>query len=193
MSYNPDKYHRQSIRLRSYDYSQPGAYFVTICSLERECIFGEIADGQIGLNALGEIVEVCWHNLPHHYSQLGLDAFVVMPNHIHGIILLGDARTCGAEADDGHDVGARHASPLRSGTASGSLGAVIGSFKSAAAKQINQMRGTPSALVWLRNYYEHVIRDAHELDVVRRYVKNNPAQWALDEENPDVSAERKQI
>ena len=175
MSYNPDRYHRRSIRLKSYDYSQTGAYFVTICALDRECVFGEIADGQMRLNPLGEIVQACWHCLPQHFWYLELDAFVIMPNHVHGIIEL-------------NGVGAQHAAPLPGGlrpnVPPGSLGAIVRSFKSAVSKQINESRGAPGTPIWQRNYYEHIIRNEDELRRICQYIVDNPAQWVLDRENP---------
>lgn len=96
MKFEPDKYHRRSIRLRGYDYAQPGTYFVTICTQNRECLFGEIVDGQMALNPLGEMVEAGWHDLPNHYRHVRLDAFVVMPNHVHGVIMMTDSVTVGS-------------------------------------------------------------------------------------------------
>ncbi|MEX0269032.1 hypothetical protein AB3R30_07810 [Leptolyngbyaceae cyanobacterium UHCC 1019] len=92
MAYNPAKHHRRSIRLKGYDYSSPGAYFITICTHQRDCLFGEIADGTMHLNQLGQIVSASWQRLPHHFLNVELDAFVVMPNHIHGILILCDRR-----------------------------------------------------------------------------------------------------
>jgi putative transposase len=93
MKYNPDKHKRRSIRLRGYDYSAPGAYFITICTHQRQCLFGEIVAGQMELNATGLWVQSCWQRLPHRFSQLTLDVFVIMPNHLHGILWLGDDRS----------------------------------------------------------------------------------------------------
>jgi REP element-mobilizing transposase RayT len=171
MSYNPDKYHRRSTRLKGYDYSQTGAYFVTVCSLERGFVFGKIAEGQMRLNPLGEIVQACWRCLPQHFWHLELDAFVLMPNHVHGIIVF-------------NGVGAQHAAPLPHNVTPGSLGAIVRSFKSAATKRINDGRGTPGAPIWQRNYYEHIVRNEDELHRIRQYIVNNPLQWALDRENP---------
>ncbi len=178
MSYNPGRYHRRSIRLKSYDYSQTGAYFVTVCTLDRECVFGEIADGQMRLNPLGEIVQACWRSLPQHFSHLELDVIVIMPNHVHGIIVL-------------NGVGAQHAAPLHrhphTNVPPGSLGAIVRSFKSAASKQINELRTPPGTPLWQRNYYEQIVRNADELHSIRQYIVNNPLQWALDRENPAVA------
>jgi len=176
MRYDPEKHHRRSIRLRSYNYAAAGTYFVTICSQDRGCVFGEIIDGAMHINQWGLVVDACWNGLPSHYGNVRLDAFVVMPNHIHGIILIAPRTDV--------DVGARHASPLH-------LGTVIGSFKSAAARQINILRDAPGCPVWQRNYYEHIIRGEKVLHAIRRYVEDNPTQWAFDPENPvNISANR---
>jgi len=86
MKYNPQIHHRRSIRLKHYDYSEPGDYFVTICTKNRKCLLGNIVDGKMVLNKLGLIVKRCWHDLPNHYPNVILDEFIIMPNHIHGII-----------------------------------------------------------------------------------------------------------
>jgi REP element-mobilizing transposase RayT len=90
MTYDPEKHHRRSIRLKGYDYTQPGAYFITICTHGRECLFGEIINGEMHLNEAGQIVVQTWQDLPNHISNVQLDAFVVMPNHVHGIIIITD-------------------------------------------------------------------------------------------------------
>jgi len=86
--YDPNRHHRRSIRLKNYDYSQAGAYFVTICTHGHIHLFGEVVDGEMRLNPFGEIVQAVWFDLPQHYGHVQLDAFVVMPNHVHGIIVL---------------------------------------------------------------------------------------------------------
>jgi len=214
--YNPDRQHRRSIRWRDYDYAQGGAYLVTICAYQRECLFGAITpDGEMALNEYGEIVAACWNAIPAHFPNVDLDAWVIMPNHLHGIIVIvDDPPVVGAtHAPRLPVVGATHASPLPGspvpgspvpglpvpaspGSASnthsgqpwgpkhGSLGAIVGSFKSAASKQINILRDTPGAPVWLRNYYETVIRNAGMLDSRRRYIETNPARWTMDENYP---------
>ena len=164
----------RSIRLKEYDYTQPGAYFVTVCTWTRENLFGEVVDRDVRLNEKGHIVEECWNVIPEHFPQIELEAFVVMPNHIHGIIVI-----------NGNDVvvGATHASPLRkkSGPTPKSLGAIVGSFKSAAARRIKDKVGETG--IWQRSYYEHVIRDKKEWDLIRKYIEANPDNWEQDEEN----------
>ncbi len=197
MVFNPEIHHRQSIRLRDYDYSRIGAYFVTICAWQRECLFGEVMAGDVRLNNLGLMALECWNGIPSHFPQVELDAFVIMPNHVHGIIILNDDHTyVGARhASPGFDgrVGptarakgrATHASPLRgAGPKPRSIGAIVGSFKSAATKRINQSRDNPGVPVWQRNYYERIIREDRELDGIRRYIAENPARWEEDENHP---------
>ncbi len=189
MKYDPEKRHRRSIRLKGYDYAQPGAYFVTICTQNRQCLFGNVVDGNMMLNRFGEIVWSEWFRTARirPYVQLYESEFVVMPNHVHGIIWIVDSPN-----HDVNTVGATGRSPLPDGPQyprgpkSQSLGAIIAGFKSAVTRRINNMRGTPGTPVWQRNYYEHIVRDENELNRIREYINNNPLQWALDRENPDV-------
>ena len=106
MPYDPGRHHRRSIRLRGYDYTSAGAYFITICAHRRECLFGEVVDGVMRLNVYGRVVDACWQAIPDHFPHVMLDVYVIMPNHVHGIIAI---------VDD-PPVGARHASPLEFGT-----------------------------------------------------------------------------
>jgi len=178
------KNHRRSIRLKGYDYTQAGAYFVTICTKDRACLFGDVADGVMRLNQMGHIVRQCWLAIPDHFPHVLLDEFVVMPNHVHGILVIMPT----------HDVGATHASPLQNddtptrprGPQPRSVASIVGSFKSAAAKRINEHRGTPGAPIWQRNYYEHIIRDDESLNLIRNYIADNPLRWQIDAENPNT-------
>jgi REP element-mobilizing transposase RayT len=187
MPYDPFKHHRRSIRLRGYDYTQAGVYFCTIVTRSRECLFGDVVDSEMRVNALGQMVAECWDALPAHFANVELDAFVITPNHVHGIIVIaGDGDTVHVGAQD---VRATHASPLRDperprGPKRKSVGAIIGSFKSAATKRINEMRATAGAPVWHRNYHEHIIRNEKSLHAIRDYIAGNPANWVSDEENP---------
>ncbi|MEJ5299358.1 MAG: transposase [Thermodesulforhabdaceae bacterium] len=183
--YDPQHHHRQSIRLKNYDYTQPGAYFITLCTYERAQLFGYVDNGAMVLNALGEIARQCWLAIPNHFPHTELDEFVIMPNHVHGIIwIVGD-------------VGARHAVPLQSAVRKtmeqfgqpvlGSIPTIVRSFKSAVTHRINQYRGTPGALVWQRNYYEHIIRTERVLNAIRQYIRDNPLRWHMDRYNPDAT------
>jgi len=202
MTYDPRKHHRRSIRLKGYDYTQAGAYFVTFVTHDRECLFGEVVDGVMRLNAFGEIVRDEWFRtaVVRPYVMLDPDEFVVMPNHVHGIIwITGRDDPVGRPHDPvgrphdpvgrPHDpVGRRAASPQHDqrprGPAAGSVGAIIGQIKSIAAKRINALRGTPAGPVWGRNYYEHIIRYETSLNRIRRYIVANPSRWAEDHEHP---------
>ncbi len=175
------EHHRRSIRLKGYDYAQPGGYFVTIVTYQRECLFGEIISTEMRLNPYGRIVEECWRAIPEHFQNVELGAYVIMPNHIHGIIFIRGAGEIGAAANP-PPVGARHASPLPShGTSPRSLGTIVGSFKSAVTHRLG--REFRKANIWQRNYYEHVIRNETEWDKIHRYIESNPANWESDQEN----------
>jgi REP element-mobilizing transposase RayT len=175
------------MRLPRYDYAGQGAYFVTICTRERECIFGEVVDGGMQLNDMGRIVEEEWSCSSVVRKEIEMDAFVVMPNHIHGIVLI-HANPVGAhgplpgKGSHSGRVGAHGRAPLRRPPRS--LGSFVAGFKASATKRINLLRRTPGRAIWHRNYYEHVIRGEKELDQIRRYIIENPLRWELDEENP---------
>jgi len=151
---------RRSLRLREYDYSTSGAYFVTACAHKRACIFGEVHGPRIVLNAAGRIVESTWYALVGHYHGIALDEFVMMPNHVHCIVTLSE----GAPG----------------------LSEIIRGFKTFAARRINAFRGTPGRPVWQRGFHEHIIRSEEALRKIRAYVRDNPAKWHLDRENPDA-------
>jgi len=189
--YNPEKRHRRSIRLRGWDYTSPGAYFVTICTHNGECLFED--------PVLRRVVETMWQRIPRHFPHVQLDEFVVMPNHVHGIIWIVD-KPVGArhsreplsptdtilsdEPTQSRKQPSGNASPLPHGVVPGSLGAIIGNFKSVTARRINRIRRTPGAPVWQRNYYEHIVRSEDELGRIRKYIRLNPLKWELDRENP---------
>ncbi len=183
MPYNPDFHHRHSIRLKTYDYSQPGAYFVTICTWNKECVFGEISRGQLELNDIGRIVEKEWLRTGNIRTNVELDVHVIMPNHFHGILIIhNDGRAGYTDRCRGVSQYAPTNQTFRS--PSNSLGAIVRGFKSAATSAINQNRNTPGVPVWQRNYYEHVIRSEDDLNTIRQYIMNNPLRWGEDDENP---------
>ena len=153
--------HRQSIRRRDHDYRSSAIYLITVCTHERAPLLGDLRNGIVHLSPFGQCVHDCWSAIPEHFPHVSLDAFVVMPDHIHGIIVMTSA------SDTRTPPRATHASPLPAG----SLGAVVGSFKSAATKLINRMRNTPGAVVWQRNYYDQIVTD---LPAARDYVRQNP-------------------
>ncbi len=164
--------HRRLLRLPEYDYSQAGAYFVTICVQGRECLLGEVMGGSIHLSDHGKLVRDCWHKLPHHYPNIELDAFVVMPNHVHGVVVLVGAGLPRPYNDE-------IPSPPKQPT----LGQIIGYYKYQSTKKINVMWQAPGTRLWQRGYYEHIIRDEKSLSRIREYIVNNPLRWELDREN----------
>ncbi len=174
---------RQHTRLPGFDYRSCYAYFVTICVRDRLPVFGEVVDDAMKYSRRGVVARDCWTEIPRHHPHVTLDGFIVMPNHVHGVLLFeGDA-----------PVVATPASPLPStpgtstptGPASGSIGAVIGSYKSAVTRAINRLRPGAATNLWQQNYYEHVVRHDCALDRIREYMQLNPERWARDCENPD--------
>ncbi len=167
------QHHRRSIRLKGYDYRQAGAYFITICTKDRSYLFGEVVDGEMRLNEIGQIVVDTWQWLATQYKNIELDAWVVMPNHLHGIIVIADEYCRG---------GSRTAPTQQRKP----IGRLIGVFKTVSTKHINNIRNTPGLPVYQRNYYEHIIRNEESLTQIRQYLLNNPGQWEFDRENPNA-------
>ncbi len=167
---------RKSHRLKGYDYSQPGAYFVTICSHKMENIFGTIIGGKLAINSISEIIWEEWFHTAQIRPnvQLHEDEFVVMPNHVHGIIWIVDAKLTYRVAPTDHPRGPKP----------GSLGSIIGQYKSITTKCINQLRNSPRIQVWQRNYYDRIIRNEYELDAIRKYIQTNPFNWEMDQVLP---------
>jgi REP element-mobilizing transposase RayT len=173
--------------LPGYDYTQPGAYFVTICAHERACLFGEVVGGEMHTNRYGYLVHEEWFKTAEIRPNVALrnDEWIVMPNHVHGIIRL-------TSAPD--PVGARRrrapTAPNSEGfgkPVNGSLPTIVRAFKSITTRRINRERGTPHADVWQANYYEHVVRDESALARLRQYIAENPIRWAMDPENVERS------
>ena len=198
--YNTAIHHRHSIRLRGYDYSQAEAYFFTICTQNREHLFGEIADRKMKMNDAGQMVQTFWDEMPNRFNGMELNRFVVMPNHIHGIIVLprrgescirpgihsdppnGHSDHGGGYGDDDHK-GEYKIRPY--GTLPGTVGRISQVFKSITTHEykngVKQHGWLPfPGKLWQRNYWEHIIRDESELNRMRDYIKNNPAQWESD-------------
>ena len=170
---------RRSLRLEGFDYSKEGAYFVTICTRNGECLFGDVVNGKMRLNELGRMVQTVWDGLPERFPIL--DAFVVMPNHVHGILVLVGA---GLALSQG---GAASSAPTRS--ASTTLGTVVRAFKSISAIGVNRLLSRTGQSLWQRSYYEHIIRDEESLNRIREYIGTNPLRWQLDWENPERQGE----
>jgi len=184
-------HNRRSIRLPGYDYTQPGAYFITLVTQNRLPLFGEVRGGEVRLSLAGQIVRSEWLALFTRFPWVEPDEFVIMPNHLHGVLRWGepDGSRWG-EASAANLVSApafmtADASPLPNGTARGSLGAMVQNIKSVSTRKIHALRGTPGARVWQRNYYEHILRTDADLDNVRAYIRANPLQWETDRENPE--------
>jgi len=196
MKYNPEIHHRKSIRPKEYDYSQAGHYFVTICTHNREHLFGEIADGVIKLNKYGKIVKEELLRTEEIRQNIKIDYFVIMPNHIHLILIIKEQYL------NYNDVVGVHCNePLRQNpynsnepfqlqntekfgkSTKNSLSTIIKLLKSTITKQINDIRNSPGLPIWQRNYYEHIIRNEKELNEIRKYIHNNPLNWNDDEYN----------
>lgn len=186
MTFNPEIHHRRSIRLRGYDYTQAGLYFVTLCVQNRECLFGEIMDGGMRLNDAGKMIRAVWDEIPAHYPDADIDAFIAMPNHIHGIIAIVGA---GPRACPDHGQPLHHGLPRGVAPTGLSLPDVVHRFKTMTTKRytdgVKQLGWPPfSAKLWQRNYWEHIIRNESECHRVREYIHNNPFQWERDSLHP---------
>jgi REP element-mobilizing transposase RayT len=191
MPYDRNRHHRRSIRLRGYDYAQAGAYFITLVAAGRECLFGEVVDGVAHLSAWGQIAREEWDRTAVLRPYVSLDAFMIMPNHVHGIVVIepppddsvGAQRRCAPTptADSIPD----HEPPQAFGQlAARSLAAIVRAYKSSVTYRINTLRDTEGAPVWQRNYYEHIIRNERDLNAIRDYIEANPMNWERDTENP---------
>lgn len=165
MTENFEITHRKSIRLKEYDYSHGGYYFVTICTKEGVNLFGKIHKGKMILNEFGKIVFETWIDLPNHNSNIGLDYFCIMPNHVHFILIINEMIRAGLEP-----------APTEHG-----LAEIIRQFKTFSSKKINIINKSPGKSLWQRNYYEHVIRNEKDLYEIRKYIEQNPLNWEKDE------------
>jgi putative transposase len=188
MPYDPQKHHRRSIRLKGYNYTQPGAYFITICTKGRQCLFGNVVNGEMQLNSLGYIAFNCWQTIPAHFPHIELDTFVIMPNHVHGILIITEnpvgARQCLALNQHSEGNTEKFGQPVR-----GSISTVIGSYKSVVSKRINIIWQTKGQSIWQRNFYEHISREAKSLENIREYILKNPQRWTDVPENPQHNSE----
>lgn len=173
MSYDPHRYRRKSNRAGYYDYSLPGWYFLTVTTADRAHILGTVVDGRFCSSVAGDIVREEWLRTPDVRSDVDLDAYVIMPNHIHGIVVIREHP----------DAGQQSPLPRSFQSPSVDIGAIVRGFKAASTKRINEVWGTTSAKVWQRNYYDRIIRDETELERIRAYIENNPLNWESDQEN----------
>jgi len=171
---NNPKPHYKSIRLKGFDYTQAGAYFVTICTYKWVSLFGNIIDGEMVLNNLGKIVKDEIIKTSEIRDIIDIDKYVIMPNHVHLIIIINEgSRTARRAATIEH-----YGKPVAN-----SIPTIIRSFKSAITRSIHLILGKNDQIIWQRNYYEHIIRNEHELNKIRRYIFNNPPKWEYDQEN----------
>jgi REP element-mobilizing transposase RayT len=181
MKFDPEKHHRRSIRLKNYDYSQPGYYFLTICTYQRQSWFGEIKNDRMYLNQIGKIVAEEWINTRKIRPNFQLDEWVIMPNHLHGIVII-DENILDLGERNRNILGARNA-PLRQEP--NSISSFVAGFKSVVTKRINLLRDNRDIPIWQRNYYESIIRDEQSLITIREYILNNPFQWKKDPDNQE--------
>jgi putative transposase len=187
VKFNPEIQRRRSIRLRERDYSAPGKYFLTICTRNRELIFGTIENKNMTLFPIGIIAERYWKNIPRHFPNIRLDEFCIMPNHIHGILIIKDASNVGVQ----YEIPGNHIEPLHSveshfhsfqHTVPKSIGSILRTYKTAVTKRCKE--NGFDQFVWQRNFHDRVIRDDSELRRIQEYIRNNPANWDVDDENP---------
>lgn len=169
MPYDPTRHHRRSIRLRGYDYAQAGVYFVTLVTKHRARLFGDVVGGEMRLSPAGAVVERCWADISSHFPHVALDAFQVMPDHLHGVLVFTRSAQSSPRTEPVDD---------RPRGTSMTVGAVVRGFKVGVTKWMRA--NTNVRHVWHRNYWEHIVRDDGALSRIRWYIRNNPAQWVID-------------
>jgi putative transposase len=186
MKYDPNIHHRRSIRLANYDYSSPGAYFITLCTCRHEQVFGEIVAGRMLQNHAGFMVERWWLEIEKKFLSAKIDSYVVMPNHFHGAVVIEDS-----EASANSDVGAdlRVCPRKGGGHIRPSLPSVVQWFKTMTTNEYirdakEQGRILFQGKLWQRDYFEHVIRNEEALNEIRQYIGRNPSMWDEDPDNP---------
>ena len=170
-TFDPKKHHRRSIRLKGYDYSSEGAYYVTIVTYQRDCLFGEIMNKEMILNEFGKIADECWRGIPEHFTFVELGAYVVMPNHVHGIIIIRRGTIYRAPTVE------QFQKPV-----AGSIPTIIRTYKAAVTRRIGREHNATG--IWQRNYYEHIIRNEKDLQNKSDYINANPSLWDEDDNNP---------
>lgn len=180
--------HRRSIRIPAFDYSAPGAYFVTIVTQDRTALFGSIGEGEMRLSRAGSIADRCWRDLPEHFPHVELSSFVIMPNHVHGILILRPTTIPRGIVSDAVASETGRGTIYRAPTEQfgtpriGTIPTIVRTYKAAVTRALGRSPGKRQP-VWQRNYYEHVIRDEADWDRLRRYIDANPMNWGMDEEN----------
>ena len=182
MGYKTKERYRKSIRLKGYDYSKPGAYFITLCTSDHQCSLGRMENDRIKLLPVGEMVTKFWNEIPQHFEQVELDEYIIMPNHIHGILIIKKYNQVGVQNFEPlHDPNHRQINRYQH-VIPHSIGSIVRSIKSAVTHWCRQ-NGFPN-FRWQRNYYDHIIRDEKELDRIRKYIKQNPKKWQIDDDHP---------
>jgi len=152
---------------------------VTICTHQRECLLGEIMDGNVELSKIGKIAQECWFEIPKHFGDVQLDEFVVMPNHVYGIIIINQRISVGTD----YNLSLRRQNRFRNVIVK-SLSYIVAGFKSGVTRKINRSRNISHPLAWQSRFYDHIIRNEAELNRIREYIITNPLKWELDRENP---------
>lgn len=197
------KYRIDSTRLRGWDYSYDGAYFITICTKNRQHFFGEIRNGKLIQTKQSQICMTCWLDLPNHYPNCILDAFVIMPNHVHAVIFIDNSAidTDTAPVETGlkpvstrkpvstpvpkppgtHDKTAR--AKTNRNRKKYSLSEIVRGFKTFTARKINEYQNTQGQPFWQTRFHDRIIRDENELNRIREYIQNNPRNWKEDRNN----------
>ena len=179
MSYNPQIHHRRSVRLKGYDYTQAGAYFITICTKAMQCLFGQVENDEMNLNPFGQIAYNEWLRTPQLRRNVSLDVFEIMPNHMHGIIIIDEPLHVINSPNATGEAGFNLLTPISSfRSPSNTVGAIVRGYKSAVTKQINLL-GHEDA-VWQGNYHEHIIRNEKEYQRISDYIVNNTRNWQQD-------------
>ena len=182
VNYDPHRHRRQSIRLKDYDYSQPGKYFVNISTRNRECIFGGVRDAEVELSPLGRIATEDWMSMPHHYQHISIDCFRVMPNHLHGIIIIKEY-----QQDMANHVPTKRGPVTKrvfGKPISDSLSTILGSYKSGVTRRAHELGSVKSGSIWQSRFFDHIIRDDRSLYFIRQYIELNPLFWEFDIDNP---------
>ena len=175
---------RKPTRLTGYDYSSYGGYFVTICSHEKRCLFGKVLNDAVVLSALGRLVNEHWLAIPRHYPHISLDQYIVMPNHLHGILMIVQ-ETGGSSASPTHGMQASVQGGSSIKSRMQPITRVIGDFKSGVTREFRKSNPTWQGQIWQRGFYDRVIRDERDLHEIREYIVFNPLKWELDRENPN--------
>jgi putative transposase len=181
MKYNSEIHHRKSIRLKEYDYSQTGYYFVTVCVKDRLQLFGKIDNKKMITNEIGNLAAKILFDLPNRFKNIEIDEFILMPNHLHTIIIINEYPTVGVELALPKDDSDKNDNETDRASSVPTLGRIIQVFKSISTIEINRLRDGSGLPVWQRNYYEHIIRNEKELYEIRKYIENNPLNWNDDE------------